>query len=399
MVNDSGIVAGVSAWGGVVSVFGLKNLQGVVSRSAKQTDFAVTTSGFYVLGLILIIGQFNTAQAGWLDWWSTPEQQAAKAYEQARHEDLLSIAPNEEWAGIGHFQSGDYEQAATEFKKSAELAKESGDAEALNRVRYNQGVSKTLAGQYQEALEHFDQVLAEDDAHVDALQNREVAKRLLTLQQQEQEQEQQGQSGENGEGSEGGEQGQGEDQQNQQQDSQEKQSSESTQSDQSGDDQNSGEPKTGEQDAEDQDGQSAQDQGPDEQQDESGRRGEQEDGSSIDENAEPGEISDANAEQAQREAEQARQALEAEAARAEEEQAEAELTEAELSQAADDAAHAGSADDDASELMEIPLSEEQQATEQLLRRIPDDPAGLLRRKLQQSHRSAYPQVRDGIESW
>ena len=49
--------------------------------------------------------------------------------------------------------------------------------------------------------------------------------------------------------------------------------------------------------------------------------------------------------------------------------------------------------------MERPLSEGEQATEQLLRRIPDDPAGLLRRKLEQSHRSEYPEVRDAREPW
>jgi Ca-activated chloride channel family protein len=51
------------------------------------------------------------------------------------------------------------------------------------------------------------------------------------------------------------------------------------------------------------------------------------------------------------------------------------------------------------ESMQRPLTESEQATEQLLRRIPDDPAGLLRRKLEQSHRSEYPEVRDADEPW
>jgi Ca-activated chloride channel family protein len=45
------------------------------------------------------------------------------------------------------------------------------------------------------------------------------------------------------------------------------------------------------------------------------------------------------------------------------------------------------------------LNEEQQATEQWLRQIPDDPSGLLRRKLLQSHRTRYPQVNNGVQAW
>ncbi len=53
----------------------------------------------------------------------------------------------------------------------------------------------------------------------------------------------------------------------------------------------------------------------------------------------------------------------------------------------------------ATELPDEPLSEDQQATEQWLRNIPDDPSGLLRRKLIQSHRSKYPNVGDGGQPW
>ncbi len=46
-----------------------------------------------------------------------------------------------------------------------------------------------------------------------------------------------------------------------------------------------------------------------------------------------------------------------------------------------------------------PMTEDQQATEQWLRQIPDDPSGLLRRKLVQSHRTKYPQVQNGGQAW
>lgn len=45
------------------------------------------------------------------------------------------------------------------------------------------------------------------------------------------------------------------------------------------------------------------------------------------------------------------------------------------------------------------MTEDEQATEQWLRQIPDDPSGLLRRKLLQSHRTKYPQVQSGGQAW
>lgn len=48
---------------------------------------------------------------------------------------------------------------------------------------------------------------------------------------------------------------------------------------------------------------------------------------------------------------------------------------------------------------ETPVSEDEQATEQWLRKIPEDPTGLLRRKLDQTHRSQYPQIRNGGQPW
>ena len=45
------------------------------------------------------------------------------------------------------------------------------------------------------------------------------------------------------------------------------------------------------------------------------------------------------------------------------------------------------------------FDEGEQAVRQWLRRIPDDPAGLLRARLRQTHRDDYPEVGDGDEPW
>jgi len=57
------------------------------------------------------------------------------------------------------------------------------------------------------------------------------------------------------------------------------------------------------------------------------------------------------------------------------------------------------AEDDASAGSNKQLTEQEQATEQWLRQIPDDPAGLLQRKLQNRHMTDYPEVRDSAKPW
>jgi len=43
--------------------------------------------------------------------------------------------------------------------------------------------------------------------------------------------------------------------------------------------------------------------------------------------------------------------------------------------------------------------EQEQASEELLRRIADDPAGLLRQKIFLNHRIEYPEVEDAVRDW
>jgi len=45
------------------------------------------------------------------------------------------------------------------------------------------------------------------------------------------------------------------------------------------------------------------------------------------------------------------------------------------------------------------LTEREQANEQWLRQIPDDPAGLLQRKIQNRHLTDFPKVIDSDKPW
>jgi Ca-activated chloride channel family protein len=304
----------------------------------------------FIIGLSA--GLFPTlVLSDWSDWWRTPEQRALKTYESGDHAALIENSPNENWTALGQFQSEDFSGASSSFAKSRKALQGANNTSAATTALYNQGVSDVLSGEYQQAIEHFDKVLSESPEFADAQHNRDIATKLLELEEkQENSQDQQGEEGENGEQGEEGKQGD--------------QNSEPSDAEQSQDDEPSEEGSDGE----------------------SGSEADSEsnpgDSSSGEEESESSEADSASEEQKRLEEEQARKALAAEALQ--EQLGNAEDAQQMMEQAVES---------------EQPLSESEQATEQILRRIPDDPRGLLRRKLEQSHRNEFPEVRDAIESW
>ncbi|MFT4727157.1 MAG: Ca-activated chloride channel family protein [Granulosicoccus sp.] len=299
-----------------------------------------------VLGLSFVI--FPTlVLGGWSDWWSTPEQRALKLYESGNHDALVERSPNENWTALGHFQGAEFREAASSFAKSRQDLKAANRSNAATTALYNQGVSDVLSGEYEQAIERFDEVLSENPGFADSQYNRDIAKRLLEL--QETPEDSQDQSGEEGE--------QGD------------QDSEPSDSDESSENSENEPSDSADEDASDSEDAS-----------ESENESEQNSSSSADEGSEGDSSDSASEQQQQQEEQQARDALAAEALQEQQEKSE------EAKQMKQQAA-------------EQPLTESEQATEQLLRRIPDDPRGLLRRKLEQSHRNEFPEVGDALEPW
>ncbi len=241
--------------------------------------------------------------------------------------------------GLNHYKAGDYEQAQHDFATVS-------DETAL----YNQGVTAVRQGEYEGAIEKFESVLKNNPAHEDSKHNLEIARELSEKKQQQQQQQQQGDEGEDGE----------------------KQQSDNAQD---------GEQQQG-QDGEQQQG-DAQSPGTEEQQEKNQQGGEL--ASDTQDAAEKNE-----AEQAAQSAEQQTQA---EQERAQQEQA---------MQNQQDGGQQGDPESDeqvtAAELTQAP-TEGEQATEQWLRRIQDDPSQLLRNKIKLNHMIEHADVRDMQEPW
>ena len=205
---------------------------------------------------------------------------------------------------------------------------------------YNRANALARAGQLQEALDAYDEALKQAPSHEDALFNRNIVEKLL----QQQQQSQNSDSNENQEGN-----------QSQQQDSQQQRGN-----------QNNSEQNQSQQSQQQSDSQKSQQQQSQQTQNEQGNEEEQQAQSTAEEN---------NQEQGE---EQTQQQLAQEEQESEEQQqgrSPESITQANL--------------------------ENQQAVEQWLRRIPDDPGGLLRRKFIREHQKerANPSANVNEQPW
>ena len=242
--------------------------------------------------------------------WLNPNQQAQRALAEGSPADAAALFEDTEWRGVARYQAADYAGSAAEFA-------ESGDTRNL----YNLGNAMAQQGEFDAAIDAYEQVLEMEPGHEDAQYNLDVVKGIKDQQEQEQQSQ--------------------------------------------GDDQQSTETPGGE--GEESDGESEQDQ----------------EGSEGNSESQPSDDSDASQRGEDEMSEEDLQALQEELQRAAEEAQQGEqpeqLSEAELA-----------------ELRE--QQEQQQAMEQWLRRIPDDPGGLLRRKFRYQYQR-YGKDQEGKDVW
>jgi Ca-activated chloride channel family protein len=157
----------------------------------------------------------SALQEHWKNLWQTPDQQAAKAFNEAQHSTAADLFEQEEWKSAALYKSGEY-SAAADILSSQDTA----------NSNYNRGNALAQSGRYEESIEAYEQALQLQNDMEDARYNKELVEQLLKQQQeQEQEQEQQDQQDGDQEESEEQQQQDGEQQEGEeeQSDSQEEQ--------------------------------------------------------------------------------------------------------------------------------------------------------------------------------
>ena len=286
------------------------------------------------LGVLLLMMLFTPTQGEAFfekDWWNRPDQQGARALEQEDPETAATLFEDSSWKGVANYRAGNFENAVENFSQDS-----SADG------HFNRGNALARVGQLQEALQAYQTALKQAPDHEDAQHNSELIEKLLEQQNPQENADSQGDSSKDQESSE----------------------SEQSEGDSS---QESGEQQEGQQESKD--SQANQQSNPD-----------AEGPSSQDKKQADSQPSSGSSEESEANTDLAQQDNKKDDPGEED-------TNQEAGRVADESETDPRDDDNQQVMTTAGLSKEekkelesQQATEQWLRRIPDDPGGLLRRK-------------------
>lgn len=338
-----------------------------------------------VVVLMLYLPQPSQALE-WQDLWQRPDQQGAAALQQNHFDDAASKFNDPAWRAAAQYRAG-------KFDAAAETLKELDNATA----NYNRGNALAQAGKLEDALAAYDRALQQDPNNEDAKINRQLAKDALEQQKKQQQQNQDGRKNDgdkSGDQQQDGQQGQQDsqqkgNQQNAQQDAQSSQGGEQSQQDQqskeqqaqNANQQNSGQ-QNGQQQSQDQQQQASNDAGND-------KDNQQQDAKSQSSSPQSEEQAKEHNEKQQMAAQQSKpdegdkqkdQQLQQAIAQQQQQRNNDKDNDSDKRDAPSATTQARIAD------MPTPQTEQQQALEQWLRRVPDDPGGLMRNKFNYQYR-------------
>ncbi|WP_331352621.1 vWA domain-containing protein [Cellvibrio sp. UBA7671] len=290
---------------------------------------------------------------GWDDLWKNKNQQAYEKLQQEQAAEAAQQFDHPDWKASAQYRAGDYEEAAKNFAQS-----DNADA------HYNRGNALAKANKLPDAIKAYDQALKLNPELEDAKKNRKLVEELLKQQQQNQDQQDKDKD---------------KDEQDQKDQDQQKQ-------DQGNSDQQKDEQQQDQQQQDKNDQQKQQDQN--NQQDQNQQQNQSDQQSQQDQQSSAGQ----NEQQKQSEQEKSDQEQSQQEKTEEEQAADAAQREREEQQAAEEKMQqmqAGEPKDDGL------TDEERQAMEQWLRRIPDDPGGLLRNKFNYEHYKRNQEILNG----
>jgi len=301
-----------------------------------------------LLPVVLITHPQRAHAMSWSDLWSRPDQQAQAALDSGDARQAQALARDPLLRGSAAYRAEDYDAAARDF-----------DRPDSAQAQYNLGNALAKQGKYADALTAYDRALKQQPDMDDAIANRKAVEDWLKKQQKKDGKNAQGNKGDKNEQHQSGDD----------KDSQSAQDDQQQQSDQ----QNSGQQNSGDKNAQNR-------QSPDQQQD-GEQKDAQDDAQTSGESQGQKKPSQAQRNQDNDKAQPGEAGSQPESKTAEQKAQE------QFQQSMDQALKNRSEGKDKRPLRlgareGTPNDEKQQAVEQWLQRVPDDPGGLLRRKFQ-----------------
>jgi len=300
--------------------------------------------GLLIIPLLVLFNYPQDSYAfGWQDLWETPDQQAQQAFDNKQYEQAAKQFTSPEWQAAAHYKAEQFEQSAESLQP---IQNPSADS------YYNQATALAKSGKLEEAIKSYDQALKINPKHEDALYNKDLVEKALEKQKQDQQK------------------------QNKDQDQKDKSGKDQSDKDQQKNDKQPGS-------SDNKDGQQDQKQQNNEQNKSEAQQDQQSQQSSKDK-----ESQDKKDEQSAQQSDAEKKKREAEKDKAKSEKAQKENEDAKDKQDEDLAQQSKEQTDD----------ETKQAQEQWLKRIPDDPSGLLKRKFKYQYNQRN-QSSQQEESW
>ncbi len=358
--------------------------------------------GWLAVFLIFMLPLPQPAYADGIDTqhlWSTPDQKAMQAFNKGDLEQAAEHFTNPEWKASALYRKGDYEAAAKTLE----------NADSSNG-NYNRGNALARQGKLEEAIKAYNKALEIDASNADARYNLEQVKQALKKQQQDK--KDQNQDKQNQDGQKKDEQQQQGDEKQQDQQSQDQQSQNSQQ-------QNDQQQSDQQQNSEQQDSQQQNSQQSEDQSDQQSSRQSQDkkDGEQDKKDEPQSSTQKSSPEQQQEEQEQLKQRdaeAEAKQQKKEQQQYQQNLQQEQQNQDRQPQDEQQKPDEASKEVehkdaeekpmevevnpVEASITEEEKATEQWLKRVPDDPGGLLRRKFYYQYKQ-LPNQNDSEQPW
>jgi Ca-activated chloride channel family protein len=123
----------------------------------------------------------------WSDLWKTPDQQARARLADGDAATAAELFRDPRWQAVARYRAGDYPRSAAAFAAED-------DAAAL----YNLGNAQARMGQFEAAIQSYDEALRIDPDDEDAAYNRDLVEELLERQNAQSENPNDGESGESG---------------------------------------------------------------------------------------------------------------------------------------------------------------------------------------------------------
>ena len=291
-----------------------------------------------VLPLLFMLGTPKPSYAFWLSESEQAQIEGEQAFEQQDYGKASQLMSDPAWQGSAYYRNGQYDKAVEAYGQD-----NSADS------HYNRGNALAQQGEYQQALEAYAQALKQNPEHRDAQHNSQLVEKILQQQNQ---------------------------QQNQSQDNSQDQQEDNQQDSQQGGSQNT-------------DQQNASEQNPSEQSQGQQTRSEQDQrqngtGSEAQSSTQQNQPEQQSAQEGQDHEQQQRDRTGAQ--------------DEQRSQSAQEQDAQGHNTQNNGEPSEA-KSEEDHSLEQWLRRVPDDPAGLLRRKFEYQSSLRNQRLPEGREAW